>query len=110
MSLPTQELTSYRASCHCGAVSFTIRTHSLADHTVNRCDCSICSRNGYLFIQSTRANVDFHTGFDSMVSYCFGNKGGAHKFCPTCGSSAVMEVNGSEGPQIYVNVSGANNS
>jgi len=91
MSSPAQDLTSYHGSCHCGAVTFTVRTPSLLRHPVRRCNCSICSRNGYLFIYPKKKDVDFHTGYDSMVPYSFGNNTGAHKFCSTCGSSVMME-------------------
>ena len=105
MSSPNQELVSYRASCHCGAVAFTIRTPSLSDYQVDRCDCSICSRNGYLLIHLKRADVDFHTDLNNMAAYSFGDKGGAHKFCPRCGSSAMIEFNGNEDSELWINVS-----
>ena len=103
MSSSAQELTSYRGNCHCGAVTFTVRTPSLSDNKVNSCDCSICSRNGYLLIYPQRADVDFHTGYDHLVSYFFGDKQGAHKFCPTCGSSILVDFNKKD--EVAINVS-----
>jgi hypothetical protein len=41
-----------------------------------------------------------------MVSYLFGDKQGAHKFCPTCGSSVLVDFEGED--QLALNVSTAN--
>jgi hypothetical protein len=96
MSSPDLDLTSYPGNCHCGTVTFTVRTPSLSDNKIDSCDCSICSRNGYLHIYPKRTDVDFHTGYDHMVSYFFGDKQGAHKFCPTCGSSVLVDFKGED--------------
>jgi hypothetical protein len=40
-----------------------------------------------------------------MTAYSFGDKGGAHKFCPTCGSSVMIEFNGNEDSELWINVS-----
>jgi hypothetical protein len=106
MSLSNQELTSYRASCHCGAVTFTVGISSLSDQKVKRCDCSICRRNGYLLIYPKRYDVNFQTGFDHMVSYIPIDKETAHKFCPTCGTSVLVESKRDDGLELCVNVSG----
>jgi hypothetical protein len=108
MTSVTQELTSYHGGCHCGAVTFTVRIPSLSDHNVNRCNCSICSHNGYLLVYPKRTDVDFHTGYDTMISYCFGDKMRPHKFCPTCGSSVMIEPDGRD--IVCLNVSKGINS
>jgi hypothetical protein len=105
MSLSNPEPVSYKANCHCGAVTFTIRTLSLSDQQVTRCDCSICNRNGYLLVHLKRGDVEFHTGVHDMASYSFGNKRGAHKFCAKCGSSAMIEFDGTEDSELWINVS-----
>jgi hypothetical protein len=88
----TEELTSYKGSCHCGAVSFTTKIPSLVDHEVASDNCSICMRNGYLLVYPDLKNVDFHSGRDHLRSYYFfGSKRVAHNFCPTCGSSVHAE-------------------
>ena len=108
MSSPAQDLTSYHGSCHCGTVTFTVRNLSLLHHPLSRCNCSICSRNGYLFIYPKKVDVDFHTGYDSMIPYSFGNNTGTHKFCSTCGSSIMMEFK--VGDELCINVSDAINA
>src|SRR5882762_7502654 len=99
----SESLSSYSGNCHCGTVKYTVRTPSLSDSKVISCNCSICRRNGYLFIYPKRRDVNFHTGFDHLVSYFFGDKRGAHKFCPTCGSSVLLDINGID--ELAINVS-----
>jgi len=94
MSAATPELVSYHANCHCGAVTYTVRIPSLTQHEVSSCNCSICTRNGYLVVYPERKDVVFHTGYDHLISYFFGSKIGAHKFCPTCGSSVLCDLAG----------------
>jgi|SRR5882762_3328075 len=95
--------TSYPANCHCGAVTFTVQIPTLTDHIINSCSCSICTYNGYLCVYPERKDVIFHTGYDHLRSYFFGDKHGAHKFCPTCGSSVLIDFDGTV--NLAINVS-----
>ncbi|KAJ4990164.1 glutathione-dependent formaldehyde-activating enzyme [Stagonosporopsis vannaccii] len=83
---------TYKASCHCGAVAYTVKTRSL-DHEsteVVRCNCSICMRNGYLLIYVPNDDITFTTGqLEDLKSYTFATHSVAHYFCPTCGSSCM---------------------
>jgi len=58
---PTQ---TYKASCHCGAFAYSIKTTSLdlESTEVVRCNCSICMRNGYLLIYVPNDDVTFTSG------------------------------------------------
>jgi len=94
---------SYPANCYCGAVRFTVRIPSLTDHEVTQCNCSICTRNGYLFVYPEIENVSFQKGYDYLHSYSFGLKSKQHKFCPTCGSS-VVQVDWTGSGRMAVNV------
>jgi hypothetical protein len=87
------ELLPYPANCHCGAVRYTIFIPSLEEHLVNMCNCSICTHNGYLLVYPQRPEVIFHSGYDHLRSYFFGSKTRTHKFCPTCGSSILIDPN-----------------
>jgi len=100
------ELTSYPANCHCGAVRYTVKIRALADHDIVNCNCSICTRNGYLLVYPKRENVIFHTGFEQLHSYNFGSKKRPHKFCPTCGSSILIDFKRVEGwsDKLAINV------
>ncbi|KIM77152.1 hypothetical protein PILCRDRAFT_41051, partial [Piloderma croceum F 1598] len=99
-------LTAYNASCHCGALSLTLRIPSLSQNDngsnikVSSCNCSICTRNGYLMVYPKRENVVFHSGFDNSEdnkgpggSYSFrGSKRAVHRFCKVCGSCVLVDV------------------
>ncbi len=41
----TDEMKTYRGSCHCGRLQFEIRSQLTR---VSECNCSICTRKGYL--------------------------------------------------------------
>ncbi|KAF7981361.1 hypothetical protein HWV62_33825 [Athelia sp. TMB] len=99
------ELETYHGNCHCGAVRFTIRTPSLSTHEVSSCNCSICTRNGYLMIYPAPENVTFQQGFDNLKEFYFGSQAFVHRFCKTCGSSvnAAMSVKGG-GEMLAINV------
>lgn len=88
------DLLPYPANCHCGAVAYTVQLPSLETYEVNKCNCSICTKNGYLLVYPSRTSVVFHRGFDHLRSYFFGKKQKPHKFCPTCGSSILIDFNG----------------
>jgi hypothetical protein len=55
---------TYRASCHCGTIAYRITHKPLTDAAceVMRCNCSICVRNGYLFIYPKNEDVVFEKG------------------------------------------------
>ncbi|KAH6638006.1 Mss4-like protein [Boeremia exigua] len=83
---------TYKASCHCGAFAYTVKTASLAHETteVVRCNCSICLRNGIYNIYVPDDDITFTTGqFADLKSYTFATHSVAHRFCPTCGSSCM---------------------
>jgi hypothetical protein len=58
---PTQ---TYKASCHCGAFAYDVTTPSLNSESteVVRCNCSICTRNGYLLIYVPNDQIVFTKG------------------------------------------------
>lgn len=99
---PTPELTSYNGNCHCGAIKFTVKIPSLKEHKVMSCNCSLCTRNGYLMIYPRRKDVIFHSGCDDdggdddddhhhhLTSYTVLQRN-VHKFCSTCGCCIIGE-------------------
>ncbi|KAJ6595650.1 Mss4-like protein [Mycena vulgaris] len=72
----------YHANCHCGAISYTLRTQPLA--RTKSCNCSICSRSGALWTYPPKSAVTVQTQ-DSLVEYSFGRKAIVHGFCGICG-------------------------
>lgn len=90
---PDAQTTQYQASCHCGAFAYTIAQSPALTSPgaeVMDCNCSICSRNGYLFIYTPDERVEFTKGrLEDFRAYQFGSKKMAHYFCGTCGASCL---------------------
>jgi len=85
---------TYNASCHCGAVAYRVTVSPPLDHpasSVSGCNCSICVRNGYLFIYVPSKDVEFEKGEGAMTKYTFAQERIQHSFCPTCGSSLMAQ-------------------
>jgi len=68
--------------CHCGAVRFRVRGRP--DHLVV-CNCSICSKKGYLHWFVSRDDFELLTAEDAVATYTFGTHTAKHHFCKTCG-------------------------
>jgi len=96
-------LVEYRGNCHCGAFQFTFKAAELKPST---CDCSICSKKGYLWAKPADGSFSVVKGDENtLVSYEFGNKILAHKFCPTCGTSVMARFHQEiHGMTILLNV------
>ncbi|PMD46638.1 hypothetical protein L207DRAFT_577485 [Hyaloscypha variabilis F] len=87
MDTPLPEPKNYDGNCHCGAFKFTVKLPSKPYHT---CDCSICTKNGYIGMWPIAdEDLTIHQGKGSLTEYQFANKYLTHFFCPTCGSSVM---------------------
>ncbi|KAF2679337.1 glutathione-dependent formaldehyde-activating protein [Lentithecium fluviatile CBS 122367] len=94
---------TYNGACHCNKIKYTVtQSPPLTDPTaeVIDCNCSICSRNGYLFIYVPDKDVTFEKGtLDDLRKYTFAPRHKiAHYFCPTCGTSCFSK---STDPEYY---------
>jgi hypothetical protein len=76
------ELTTYKGSCHCGAVRYEVDAKL---EQVMACNCSICSRAGYLLTFVPKAQFRLLSGEDAQTDYLFNKKMIHHLFCSTCG-------------------------
>ncbi|KAI4232738.1 MAG: hypothetical protein LQ349_004816 [Xanthoria aureola] len=95
----------YYGNCHCARIKFKTLLPSLDEHEVQVCNCSICSRNGYLHVYVAREEIEWLKGENSMKGYYFGGKQAEHKFCPNCGSSISVDPHGAFGPDwVSINV------
>ncbi|KAF2190549.1 hypothetical protein K469DRAFT_721449 [Zopfia rhizophila CBS 207.26] len=104
------ESQTYDASCHCGTVQFTVTlAPPLAKQKPVSCNCSICSRNGYLLVYPLREQLNVMSGEGALRDYAFGRKRNRHKFCSKCGSSVFFDPRmaeyGEEPDLLGVNVS-----
>ncbi len=95
---------TYDGNCHCGLVRYTVTTTPLESQKVTRCNCSICSKNGYYLIYPSASDVVFHQGRDQLTSYRFASKKADHRFCPTCGSSVLCTYDDGEKELLALNV------
>ncbi|KAF7302276.1 GFA domain-containing protein [Mycena indigotica] len=96
------KLLEYSGNCHCGAFKFSFKSPEIKQASV--CDCSICSKNGYLWAKSQDFKVlkgDFDT---TLTGYEFGPKSLSHKFCPNCGTSVLARLNPEKGDVVLVNI------
>ena len=75
--------------CHCGAVRFAIeveQTPELLD-----CNCSICSRTGYLHLIVPHPHLTLLSGKDALTCYRFGSGVAEHLFCKHCGIKSFYQ-------------------
>jgi hypothetical protein len=93
-------VTLYRGSCHCGRVAFDVEGELEA---VVECNCSICSKKGYLHWIIPRDHFRLRTPEDAISTYTFNTGAAKHHFCGMCGV-APFYVPRSHPDAIDVNV------
>jgi hypothetical protein len=69
--------------CHCGAVRFRVEFDLSAP--VHECNCSICTKKGFLHIIVTKDKFALLAGADALSTYTFNTVTAKHTFCKTCG-------------------------
>ena len=75
-------MTSYRGSCHCGAIRFELRTR--LGH-LSRCNCSLDVRRNALLHYVPPEDFRLVAGEDQLATYRFGSETTDQHFCRTCG-------------------------
>ncbi|KAF2118295.1 Mss4-like protein [Lophiotrema nucula] len=90
---------TYTGGCHCGRFKYEVTcSPPLADSEVFECNCSICSRNGYILTYVDDSAINFEKGsIDEYSEHLSANKKYGHYFCPSCGSSCFAGSH-DEGP------------
>jgi hypothetical protein len=68
--------------CHCGGVRFRVRLRS---REAIACNCSICSRKGFINLIVSPADFELLSGEDLLSTYRFNTKVAEHRFCKVCG-------------------------
>ena len=73
----------YKGGCHCGLVKFEVE----ADEVIKcqNCNCSICSKSGYLHLIVAKSKFKLLQGEESISTYTFDTGEAKHKFCKVCG-------------------------
>lgn len=73
---------NYKGSCHCGKVQFEVEADI---QKVIECNCSHCSRKGFLFSFLPKDNFKMNLDENDLTLYKFNKHAIDHRFCPVCG-------------------------
>lgn len=85
---------TYRGGCHCGKVRFEVTT---ALEKLMACNCSICSKRGYLLTFVVADQFKQTAGSNELSDYQFGKHRLHHLFCRHCGVAAFAKGEGKNG-------------
>jgi len=72
-----------KGSCHCGAI--TLEVDAAPPEQAMECNCSHCSRKGYLLWFVPRESAHVHAADGQVGVYHFNKHAIAHHFCKQCG-------------------------
>lgn len=72
----------YEGSCHCGNIEYEVEGEI---ESLIECNCSLCSRRGYLLFFVPKKNVKLKTSEQYMKPYTFNKHVIKHMFCTECG-------------------------
>lgn len=73
----------YQGSCHCGAVTFSVESPPAVE--VEQCNCSVCSKSGFLHLIVPKSQFQLLTGEEALTTYTFNTGVAKHYFCKHCG-------------------------
>jgi len=76
-------MVTHTGGCHCGRVRFEVTAP--ARPQVSECDCSICSKAGYLHLVVPKSRFRILSGEDWLTTYEFNTRTAKHLFCSVCG-------------------------
>jgi hypothetical protein len=93
---------NYHGGCHCGRIAFDVEGEI---GQVMQCNCSICSKKGYLLWFAPREKLRLGTPEADLATYTFNKHRIKHHFCPNCGCSPFGSGADSKGaPMAAVNI------
>ena len=92
---------THRGGCHCGRVRFEV--DAPAEILVDDCNCSMCSRFGYLHLIVPADRFRLVQGQDALTTYTFNTGTAKHYFCSICGIYTFHQRRSNNG-QYGVNV------
>lgn len=76
-------MANHTGGCHCGRVRFEVVAPAQLE--VTDCNCSICSKSGYLHLIVPRSQFKLLSGADVLSTYEFNTGTAKHLFCAVCG-------------------------
>ena len=86
--------------CHCGRVRYRVEADL---STISDCNCSMCSKKGFLHLIVPRQNFELLSGQDDLTTYEFNTRVAKHLFCRHCGIHSFY-IPRSDPDKIDVNV------
>ena len=81
-----RSMITHAGGCHCGRVRFEVVAPARIE--VTDCDCSICSKAGYLHLIVPESRFKLVSGAETLTRYEFNTKTAKHLFCSVCGIKA----------------------
>ncbi len=73
---------THQGSCHCGKIAYEVEGNI---EQVMECNCSHCSRKGYLLWFAPRSALRLKTPEADLSTYTFNKHVIEHQFCAECG-------------------------
>lgn len=73
----------YQGSCHCKAITFEVEAPDVIE--ANYCNCSICTKSGFLHLIVPLSRFRLLTGEENLRTYTFNTGIAKHTFCKICG-------------------------
>lgn len=73
---------THKGSCHCGQIKFEAQG---TFDTAMECNCSHCSRKGYLLWFVPRSQFELQSPESALSTYTFNKHVIQHQFCGKCG-------------------------
>ena len=93
---------THHGGCHCGKVRFEVDAPAIVDAT--RCNCSICSKTGFLHLIVPNSEFRLTNGEGDLETYTFGTGTAKHLFCRHCGvKSFYIPRSHPDGVSVNVN-------
>jgi hypothetical protein len=74
---------THSGGCHCGRVRFDVQVGEKPE--VLDCNCSMCSKTGFLHLIVPRSRFKLLSGGDALSTYTFNTGTAKHLFCSVCG-------------------------
>jgi hypothetical protein len=79
----TQPVVKHSGGCHCGRVRFEVTAPARLE--VSDCNCSICSKSGFLHLIVPADQFVLVSGGGDLTTYTFNTGVAKHTFCSHCG-------------------------
>jgi len=86
----------YQGSCHCGEIRFEVEAPAPLSQVIE-CNCSHCSRKGYLLTFLPRSQFTLLTPESTLATYTFNRHAIQHHFCSRCGCAPFGFANDQQG-------------